>query len=225
MEGFKNSMIELISLGPNCHTAGVLQKLNYKKCSYPFDWMLSNLSIVTYSIQNEFIDFIDRTNYIQTVDNKITLKNTNITYLGNMFVHKNPIMNKEDFEYYLRCVSRFKNLKSTNSCKLFVYTSYNNECLNENFKNDITLLNNVLKIFTDNKFYILILNYLNVDNNEQNTYNYIITNEYIVLNINLIYDPKICQTTDKQVYSKAILHFFTKCNPIEEICDKIKNMI
>ena len=220
MSETKNTIIELISIGPNCHTAGVLKQLNYKKCSYPFDWMLSNLSIVTYSIQNEFSDFIDRTNYI-AADNKITLKNTNVTYLRHMFVHKNPIINKEDFDYYLRCVSRFKNLKSTNSCKLFVYTSYNNECLSENFKNDIYLLKNILKIFTDNNFYILILNYFNVDNiDEQNIYNYTINDQLVILNININYDTNIQYSIDK-----AIHLFFTQFNPIEEICDKIKNML
>ena len=43
-----------ISLGPNCHTSGVLKHLGYKKESYLFDWILSNLKIINYSILNNF---------------------------------------------------------------------------------------------------------------------------------------------------------------------------
>jgi len=100
--------IELVSLGPNCHTAGILSQLNYKKCSYPFDWVLTNLNVISYNISNNFIDFYDRNNYIYSCNNKITLKTTtNMIYPENMFVHKNPIENKEDFNYLLRCVERF----------------------------------------------------------------------------------------------------------------------
>ena len=55
MAQIKNISFELISLGPNCHTAGILKQLNYKNCSYLFDWILSNLNIVIYNIQNNFI--------------------------------------------------------------------------------------------------------------------------------------------------------------------------
>ena len=213
--------ISFISLGPNCHTAGVLKELNYKNCSYPFDWILSNLEIVIYNISNDFIDFMDRNNYIYTSNNKITLKNTNIKYLENMFVHKNPIINKEDFDYYLRCISRFKNLKSTDDYKLFVYTSYSNQYLNNNFKNNISLLKNTLNNWTDKKFYILIINYIKVNNiNEQHIYNYIIEDQIIILNINIMYDLQIFYSIDKAIYS-----FFKLFNPIEEICDKIKNTL
>ena len=54
--------MEFVSIGPSCQTAGALEKLNLKKCSYPFDWILTNIKIVNNFIKNNFIDFIDRNN-------------------------------------------------------------------------------------------------------------------------------------------------------------------
>lgn len=47
----------LVSLGPSCHTAGILKYLKYKNESYHFDWMLTNINIVNSIILNNFEDF------------------------------------------------------------------------------------------------------------------------------------------------------------------------
>lgn len=45
-----------ISLGSDCSVAYNLQRLGYRKFSFPFDWILSkNLSVLT----NDFQDFLD----------------------------------------------------------------------------------------------------------------------------------------------------------------------
>jgi hypothetical protein len=201
-----------VSLGPNCHTAGILQELKYKNCSYPFDWVLSNLEIVTHNISNDFNDFINRDNFIYTTNNKITLKHTNINYLGNMFVHKNPIENIEDFNYYLRCVERFNKLKENNNRILLFYSSYNNECMSDTFITDVNKLLYVLnKSYTN--FYLLIFNYVNVQNvKQQNTFNYTINDNLITINISIMYDNK------PYAIDYAINNFFKIFNPIQEIC-------
>lgn len=135
--------MELVSLGPNCHTAGILQKLGYKTCSYPFDWNLTNIKIINYCIQTNCVDFIDRSNYIIS-KNKIgcvTLKSDSLPYLDPMFVHKNQIENEKDYRYTLRCVERFNNLQTINKHILFVYTAYNGENL---FSDGIIELQNTL---------------------------------------------------------------------------------
>jgi hypothetical protein len=206
----------IVSLGPNCHTAGFLKELQYKNCSYPFDWILSNLNIVTYNISNNFNDFINRDNYIYTTNKKITLKSKHINYLNDTFVHKNPIENIEDFNYYLRCIERFKKLKENNKSILFCYTSYNNECICDAFITDLHKLLYVLnKSYTN--FYLLIFNFVTVENiNQENTFNYIINDKLITINISISYDNKL--------YARdyAIKNFFKMFNPIEEIIVKLK---
>ena len=208
--------LEFISLGPNCHTASILKQLKYKTCSFPFDWMLSNINIVTSCIENDFNDFNNRNNYIQTNYNIISLKQTTVKYLDNTFVHKNPIKNKDDFDYYLRCVERFKNLKTNNKVNIFVHTCYENMCLTLEFKSDIILLMNVLNQKYNN-YYLLILNYVKVQNiDEPNSYNYIIDDKLITINIYLMYDSEIWYSIDK-----SIQNFFVMFNPIKEIFNKI----
>jgi hypothetical protein len=107
-----------ISLGPNCHSSGILKYLGYKKESYPFDWILSNLKIINYSIITNFSEFLDRNNYYKS-NNEISLVEKNVKYLESMFVHKDPVDNESDFQYIVRCVNRFNNLQNSNKSKLF----------------------------------------------------------------------------------------------------------
>ena len=48
----------MISLGPNCHPAYWIRKLNGNQASYPFDWLLSKpefgLKYVCWNIENQF---------------------------------------------------------------------------------------------------------------------------------------------------------------------------
>lgn len=44
-----------IPLGPNCHPAGVLKKLNLRKFSYPFDWLSCNPSSRVFEYVNDLI--------------------------------------------------------------------------------------------------------------------------------------------------------------------------
>lgn len=45
-----------ISLGPNCHPSGNLRKLNLRKQSLPFDWLLCNNKFRLFEYVNNLIN-------------------------------------------------------------------------------------------------------------------------------------------------------------------------
>lgn len=52
------------SIGYRCSSASLLKHLGIKTQSYPFDWMVSRLSIIKHCIETEFQEFIDPKNYV-----------------------------------------------------------------------------------------------------------------------------------------------------------------
>lgn len=63
--GTNTTIPTYISLGYRCSTAGILKRLGIKHESYPFDWMISRLSIIQDCIHTRFAYFIDPKYYIQ----------------------------------------------------------------------------------------------------------------------------------------------------------------
>ena len=196
-----------ISLGPNCHTSGILKHLGYKKESYPFDWILSNLEIINYSILNNFSEFLDKNNYYKS-NNKVSLIEKNIKYLEPMFAHRDPVDNDSDFQYIVRCVNRFNNLDNDNRFKLFFHSIYNNYYnINELLECD-NILNQKFK-----KYKLIVLNYINSDEIKNYNINY---DKVIIINIYIKYNPSIDYDMDKSIFD-----FYKKNKPIEEICKKL----
>lgn len=193
---------KIISLGPNCHTAGILKKLKLKNESYPFDWILTNIKIIIETLENNFVDYLDKENYYinsNTVGHK--------KYHSQMFVHRNPFFDN-DYKYLQRCVNRFLSLpKHTNI--LFVFTIYNN-----NFEiNDFNKLFNVLKIKYIN-CNLLIINYNKSSENINQYIKEVINEKIIKININIDYDENIEYNIDKN-----IIKFYDIINPYNDIYD------
>ena len=100
------NIYHVCSLGTLCHTSTLLKNNNLKKCSYPFDWIFSNYNIVIDCLKTDFKIFLDKSYYIDISHNKC-----GHSYYGNqMFNHRNPLININDYEYYNRCVDRFNKL-------------------------------------------------------------------------------------------------------------------
>lgn len=194
-----------ISLGPNCHTSGILKYLGYKKESYPFDWILTNLKIINYSILNNFSEFLDRNNYYKS-NNKISLVEKNVKYLESMFHHRNPVDNESDFQYIIRCVNRFNNLQNNNKFKLFFHTVYNNSYN----KDELLECDNILnKKF--NNYKLILFNYIKSDEKKYS----IIKDKIIIINIYIQYNPSIDYDIDKSIFD-----FHNNNKVIEEILKK-----
>jgi hypothetical protein len=51
------------SMGHRCSSSGILKNLQLKTESYPFDWLVSKLSVITDCIANDFTEFLDTGSY------------------------------------------------------------------------------------------------------------------------------------------------------------------
>ena len=115
------------SIGPQCHSTNILRRLDLKKESYPFDWIFSNLKNVEHAIKDDFKIFLDKTYYTNTdVLSKTQRHSYYFENSASMFNHHNPL-NKEHYDYFVRCVNRFNTLIIEKEYKLFVLTYINLE--------------------------------------------------------------------------------------------------
>ncbi len=153
---------------------------------------------------DNFTTFLDKKRYFINKHNQnshIDYKNPNDYF----FVHKNPLTDEKDYDYYIRCVNR---ILDNNKKYLFCYTSMNNEYKNNNIKNDIDNCISILKI-KNYKFTFLVINYI-FEKNADLRYNYeYLDNEYVILNIYYEYDENIEYDCDHK-----ITDFHIKYNPI-----------
>ena len=137
---------KIIPMGYRCNSSEIIRILNLKKESYPFDWTISKLSTIQHCILNDFKEFLNIKNYIKKEMNnyniiddvslligsgnyiintyydpidKIT-DNFN-TYDSKLLLVHHDIFKTEDYEYYKRCINRFKNLLNSDDKKLYIY--------------------------------------------------------------------------------------------------------
>ena len=89
-----------------------------------------------------------------------------------MFNHHNPLNNINDYNYYVRCVDRFKKLLQKQEHKLFIMIIVNMNNIDEYIKNKIIDFNNKFSKYTSNYTLLVIFH---MPNKEQNhnifTYN------------------------------------------------------
>jgi len=141
------------SLGNVCHSSQILKQNNLKLCSYPFDWIFSyNYDNIIHCIEDDFKIFLDKSYYIN-ISNK---KCGHSYYDINMFYHHNPLIHANDYDYYVRCVSRFKNLLQCEQHKLFTMLFINMDNIDENMKNNIINFNNKFSKYTNNYTLLVI---------------------------------------------------------------------
>ena len=149
------------SLGPLCHSSQILKSNKFKKCSYPFDWIFSNYNNILHCIEDDFNIFLDKSYYVSISD-----KQCGHSYYHNgMFNHHNPLNNDNDYNYYIRCVNRFKQLLKYEEHKLFIMTFINMASIEEGLKNDIINFNNKFCRYTKNYKLLVVFNIINKQNN------------------------------------------------------------
>ena len=143
-----------ISLGFTCHTAFFLKTNNLKFCSYPYDWIFTNYNTILDTLNDNFNKFLDKIYYIK-IENERRCGHK--IYGKSFFNHKNPL-NDEDYDYYKRCIERFKNILNNPESKLFIITNINQtkEISNENI-NKLNMIYNKLNSITTN-FNLLCIN-------------------------------------------------------------------
>ena len=151
------------SLGSLCHSSQILKKNGYKKCSYPFDWIFSNCDNIIHCINDDFKIFLDKSYYVSIYNKKCAHK----LYHNEMFNHHNPLIHVDDYNYFVRCVDRFRNLLKKEEHKLFLMISVNQkENLSDSFMNKIVDFNNKFSKHTQN--YTLLVIYHVPDKEQHN---------------------------------------------------------
>lgn len=135
--------VKIISFGYRCSGATLLQNLELKHESYPFDWLVSKLNVIEHCIETNFIEFLNVDNYItlntktyNTIDNQTYFildeisqintfydKNTDhhLTYDYNLAISHHNMSNNDDYEYYKRCIKRLYELLETDNNKNYIY--------------------------------------------------------------------------------------------------------
>lgn len=161
-------MNHVCSLGLICHTSNFLKENNLKVCSYPFDWIYSQPDMIIHCIEDEFKMFLDKSYYID-----VTPKSAGHSYYNKyLFAHRNPLNNQDDYDYYIRCVNRFKNLIKSKESKLFIMMFPNmtaEKIINENVRTNIINFNTKLSKYTTNYKLLIILH---LKNQKKNDYNF-----------------------------------------------------
>ena len=161
------------SLGSLCHSSQLLKRNKYKLSSYPFDWIFSNENNIIHCIKDDFKIFLDKSYYIN-VSQSIC---GHSYYDKNMFNHFNPLMNIEHYNYYVRCVDRFKDLLKKSEHKLFIMIFVNRESTSnadnaDILKQNIIEFNNEFSKYTSNYTLLVIIHHPNKSQNHHKfTYN------------------------------------------------------
>ena len=154
------------SFGSIYHTSQIIKKNKLKLCSYPFDWIFIDYNNIIHCIENNFKIFLDKKYY--TSISKSRCGHT--YYNNNMWWHHNPLVNQKDYDYYKRCIDRFKKLLNNDENKLFIILLPNMSDINEDIKNNIINFNDKFSKYTNNYILLVILHLGNKDEN-----NYIFT--------------------------------------------------
>ena len=154
------------SLGSLCHSSQLLKRNQYKICSYPFDWIFSNCNNIIHCIEDDFKIFLDKSYYVNISETKCGHSMYDDLINNNyMFNHHNPLINIDHYNYYLRCVNRFKDLLTKQEHKLFIMIFVNMNNIDSNIINNIIDFNNKFSKYTSNYTLLVIFH---IPNKEQN---------------------------------------------------------
>ena len=160
------------SLGKICHSSEILKKNMHKTCSYPFDWIFSNSKMIIDCLEDNFNIFLDKSYYINISNKRCGHAYYNREIVNHyfrlnqvLFNHHNPLNNENDYNYYTRCVNRFRELLNCEESKLFIIININQDDVNEDQKNHIIEFNNKFSKYTKNYKLLFIYHIKNKPNN------------------------------------------------------------
>ncbi len=167
------------SLGERCHSSQILKNNNLKICSYPFDWIFSSCDNIIHCLEDDFKTFLDKSYYVSLTNKKCG----HSLYNERMFNHHNPLINHTEYNYYIRCVVRFRQLLIQDKHKLFImiYTNLNN--FDETLINNTIDFNNKFSQYTQNYTLLVILH---IPNKKYNYYSFTHTNNIDFLELHTL---------------------------------------
>ena len=153
------------SVGNYCFSAALIKMIGARNSSLPFDWLFTTPKFTSEVLKNNFQDFLDPKYYtdiaLNEPDNERQAGHT--LYHENFFNHKDP-RQKLDYDYYVRCVNRFREFIKLEDKKLFIcsYKNLENK-MDELLMSEIFELNKTLSDITQNYHLLCHINYSNSD--------------------------------------------------------------
>jgi hypothetical protein len=156
------------SLGQLCLSSKLCKDTGLKQESYPFDWIFSNPKMIVKILEDNFSKFLNKELYMS----KTSELCGHTLYGSNVFNHHNPKDNIEHYNYFTRCVERFRKLLVIERNKLFVLyignLNYNLEHI-ERTKKEIIEFNDYISSKTRNHYLFIIYHIQNQDYYKKNT--------------------------------------------------------
>jgi len=145
------------SLGETCQASYTLQALGLKSESYPFDWVSTKSEIIKSCLEDDFKTFLDRSLYLPSAIEGSCyhgayahiLEAEPILNEHIFFRHRDPLGKDGDYDYYLRCVDRFRKVLASDDRKIFIKT-YLHKQPEESFLEDAVSLSEFLQSYTTN---------------------------------------------------------------------------
>lgn len=137
-------MVVYCSLGYHCHSTQILKRNKIKKESYPFDWIFSNIFIVTDCLNDDFKKMLDKNLYIENNGSSCG----HSFYKKKLFPHRDMTLDT-NYNYLSRCVNRFNKLLQSKEDKIFLTTIIDIELMKKIHENMLNL-KKLLDTKTDN---------------------------------------------------------------------------
>lgn len=139
----------IFSVGHRCTSASLIKEMRHKFETYPFDWVVSKLDVLVHCIETDFEEYLRRDNYLDKQSETFNLCdgvkthvcNENIvynkyyedeyipdklenkigTYGMKLALTHHDIRKENDYQYFQRCIQRFKNILSLPQQKFYLY--------------------------------------------------------------------------------------------------------
>jgi hypothetical protein len=127
---------DIIPLGNFCHAAAALKNVGYRNQAFPFDWLFSSPEMITSCIEDDFLRFLDRSEYQAVPLEQRHDPNSNFCrHLGfqkdygisYVFNHHNPEQEK-DYQFFQRAVERFRRVLDSPNWKLYLQVNAGKRC-------------------------------------------------------------------------------------------------
>lgn len=193
------------ALGPRCISSFFLKRTGLKNESYPFDWIYSSVDVIKDCISNDFKVFLDKKYYKEIDETKcghLIYGDEEFDNLG-FWAHHNLLRNEHEYQYYIRCISRFKKLLKSPKHKLFILIFINDK-FNDIINNKVIDFNKFLANYTSNYTLLVVIHHPNKD---KNNYTFVTENniDYINLDTHAVSAGKDFLNEEDNLYFDNIL--------------------
>jgi hypothetical protein len=154
---------KFIPFGYRCSSAGLLKELNVKKESYPFDWLISRLPIIKHIITNNFIEFLNKNNYLKI--NTKTIHYTNDNNENKIICEEKILYNNYYEKLFNNNILIPKNLSNSyDTYKYFLAMNHKNVIDNyDYYLRCIDRFNYLMKEDISNKLYLHITPIISIE--------------------------------------------------------------